>query len=296
MHTTALPPSLRDPVQMLSNRPGKGLRCRLLAGCAAFGSPPDGDRLVRLGALVELVHLASLLHDDVVDRAPTRRGAPAAHTVVGREHALLAGLGCLALVGSEAAEMGGGLDVLVSRTVAGLASGQIRDLERAFDTTLDIFAYLELVKRKTGALFSLSCLLGAAEAGVSSATGRALGLFGVEFGIAYQILDDCLDLRTSEIGKPTGIDHMLGLFGAPTLYALRRDTSGELARLVLSPEFGWRDLARVREMVADLDGIATATDLAREHYGAAVQAVDGLPSGPLNLLLSVASVDWTDGG
>lgn len=82
-HASALPVSLRGPVLALVQRRGKGVRSMMLAACAAFGSA-DGLRLVRLGALVELLHLASLLHDDVVDRATTRRGVPAAHVVVGQ--------------------------------------------------------------------------------------------------------------------------------------------------------------------------------------------------------------------
>lgn len=148
----------------------------LLRACAGFGDP-DPARLARLGAMVELLHLASLLHDDVIDRADTRRGGPAAHVVVGSELATLAGLACFALAGTEAADLGGGLDRLVSRTVAGLSYGELLDVERAFDTGLALSDYLELVERKTGELFRLSCLLGAAEAQAEPETVRACPYF-----------------------------------------------------------------------------------------------------------------------
>src|SRR5262249_13334414 len=157
-----LPEPLRSPVTELARRPAKRLRSTLLGACARLGTP-DPERVVRLGALVELLHLASLLHDDVIDRAATRRGGPAAHTVVGPERAVLAGLACFALAGMEAASIGEGLDQLVSGTVAGLAYGEMLDVERAFDTALSLPDYLELTERKTGDLFRLSCLLGAAE-------------------------------------------------------------------------------------------------------------------------------------
>ena len=292
-YASALPEPLRSPVLALIQSRGKGVRSMLLAACSAFGSA-DHLRLVRLGALVELLHLASLLHDDVVDRAATRRGVPAAHLIVGREHALLAGLSCTALAGTEAAALGGGLDILVSRTLAYLATGEIRDVERAFDTTLGLSDYLELVRRKTSVLFRFSCLLGAAKAGISGEAGRALGTFGEEAGVTFQVLDDCLDLSATVSGKPAGTDHLLGLFGAPTLYALRNDANGELRELLLSPAFGPGDLPRVRDLVASLGGLGSALSLAREHYAIATSALDGLPPGPRQDLLAVASVMWRD--
>jgi len=271
----SLPEPLRSPVTALARRPAKRLRSTLLGACARLGAP-DPDRVVRLGALVELLHLASLLHDDVVDRAATRRGGPAAHTVVGQERAVLAGLACFALAGMEAAAIGGGLDQLVSRTVAGLAYGEMLDVERAFDTALSLPDYLELAERKTGDLFRLSCLLGAAEAGATADLTLALGQFGADFGVAFQVLDDCLDFRADAGGKPAGTDHLMGLFGAPTLCALAADTSGELAELVLSPWFSEQDMPAVRALVALRGGLAAAGRLARERYERALTTLDGL--------------------
>ena len=220
-----LPAPLRSPVIELAARPAKRLRSMLLGACARAGTP-DPELVARLGALVELLHLASLLHDDVVDRAATRRGGPAAHTVVGPERAVLAGLACFALAGTEAASLGNGLDRLVSNAVTGLAYGELLDVERAFDTALSLPDYVELTERKTGDLFRLSCLLGAAAAGAGPDTASAVAEFGAGFGAAFQILDDCLDFQADHEGKPTGTDHMMGLFGAPTLYALAATVPG----------------------------------------------------------------------
>lgn len=285
-----LPEPVRAPVGDLAGRPGKALRSTLLAACARFGTP-DPERLVRLGALVELLHLASLLHDDVIDRAATRRGAPAAHQVVGNELAMLAGLGAFAVAGMEAAELGEGVDRAVSRTVAGLAYGEMLDIERAFDTTLALTDYLELVQRKTGDLFRLTCLLGAAEGRVDPATADALARFGVAFGVAFQVGDDCLDLdlATGAHGKPAGTDHLLGLFGAPTLCALQADTSGELAALLLRPALGPQDLPTVRRLVVAHDGFTAARRLARQWHGRAVAALDGLPATDARDLLIATS-------
>lgn len=264
--------SLRAPVLGLVDRPGKALRALLVAACAA---PDKAARriLVRLGAIVELIHMASLLHDDVVDKAPSRRGAPAAHTVVGAELAALAGLSCFALAGMEAASVGGGAEVLASRASAGLSYGQVLDVERAFDTVLAIDDYVELAARKTGDLFRLSCLLGAAAAQADPVTGQRLGEFGLHFGIAFQVLDDCLDFQADGTGKPFGLDHLRGLFGAPTLYALRSDGDGGLAELLLSPGFSIADMPLVKTLVTKSGGLQAARELARQHRTLALEAL-----------------------
>ncbi|GAA4527453.1 MULTISPECIES: polyprenyl synthetase family protein [Nonomuraea] len=273
-----LPDPVRGPVRTLIAGPGKFARPRLLAASAAFGTPDPG-RLVRLGAVVELAHLASLLHDDVIDEARTRRGAPAAHTAVGTEQAMLAGLACFALVGTEAADLGEGVAGAVSTAVATLAYGELLDVERAFDTAFPLPAYLEVVRCKTAELFRLCCLLGAAEGRCGPGETDALVRFGAALGVTFQILDDCLDLSPSGSGKPIGTDHALGLFGAPTLYALRPDRGGELARLLLSPSFGVRDLPEAHALIKDRGGLEAAARLAADWHGQALDALRELPAG-----------------
>lgn len=267
--------SLRAPVLGLVDRPGKALRALLVAASAARHKA-DGHTLVRLGAIVELIHLASLLHDDVVDKAPSRRGVPAAHAVVGPELAALAGLSCFALAGMEAASVGGGADILAGRASAGLSYGQVLDVERAFDTALAIDDYVELAARKTGDLFRLSCALGAAAGQADPETGQRLAEFGLHFGIAFQVLDDCLDFQADGTGKPFGLDHLRGMFGAPTLYALQSDEEGSLAQLLLSPAFSIADMPAVKKRVAAFGGLQAAGDLARRHYNHALEALDGV--------------------
>jgi geranylgeranyl pyrophosphate synthase len=277
--TAGLVPPLRAAVAGLVSRPGKLLRSRLLTACAGFGEA-DPQRVARLGAVVELVHLASLVHDDVIDRAATRRGGPAAHQVVGPEMAVLAGLACLGVAGMQAADLGPDVARAVSRTVADLAHGELLDVERGFDTELSLPDYVELVRRKTGVLFRLCCLLGAGESDMDSESSAVLAEFGVEWGIAFQILDDCLDLESAGEDKPAGTDHLLGLFGAPTLAALRVDTSSVLRTLLLAPTFSRDDLPYVRELVSVHGGLTAARDLARTHTDLAFAALARLPDVP----------------
>jgi heptaprenyl diphosphate synthase len=287
----SLPEPLGTPTRALAGRPGKYLRSRLLHAAAAGATTPY---LVRLAAVVELLHLASLLHDDVVDQGTSRRGAPSARAVVGDELATLAGLACFALAGREAAELGDGVDAVVARAVSGLAYGEILDVERAFDTGLTLPEYLELVERKTGDLFRLSCALGAGASGADSATLDAVGRFGAELGVAFQVLDDCLDLATVGVGKPVGTDHLLGLFGAPTLFALAADDTGELAALLLDPAFDHDDLPAVRTRVTAVGGLAAARELARIRYEIALAALDGVDQHRRDELTGAATLIWPE--
>jgi heptaprenyl diphosphate synthase len=274
--TSELPHASRVLVENLIAQPGKGLRPRLLYACAALGSPLPG-RLVRAGAVVELVHLASLLHDDVIDRATVRRGRPAAHVVAGHEQAMLSGLACFACAGREAADLGPGVNDAVSRSVAALAYGELLDVERAFDVAFPAGDYEELVARKTGELFRLACVLGALEGGLPEETAVAVAAFGLRLGVAFQVLDDCLDLDLAQRDKPAGTDLLLGLFGAPVLFALRSDSSGELASVLLDPALTVDDLPGVAALVDRYGGLVTARELAGARYRSAVAELAVVP-------------------
>ncbi|SFQ54134.1 polyprenyl synthetase family protein [Amycolatopsis rubida] len=269
--TEDLPRVLRPAVAPLVQRPGKGIRAALVEAAAA-GSSARRSELVRLGALVELLHLASLVHDDVVDRAATRRGLPSAHEREGADVALLAGTACVALVGQEAADLGPRTAAAVSRCSANLALGQMMDVERAYDTELDAEDYVAMVVKKTGELFVLSCVLGAGSAGRDSSFVTAVAAFATEIGVCFQIQDDCKDFLPGDSGKPAGTDHKLGLYGLPTLHALRVRPA-ELEPLLLAPEMDATAVRRIRELVVASGGLDHAIGEARRHRESAFAAL-----------------------
>lgn len=280
--TASLGPELEAVVAGLVARPGKRLRSQLVATCASLGDPADAEGVVRAGALVELLQVASLLHDDVVDQADTRRFAPAAHVSHGVEAALLGGVACFALAGIEAAELGGTVNALTARSVADLSRGEMLDVERAFDVKLNEADYLAVVEGKTAPLFRLSCQLGAAQGGCEEEVADAVAAFGTDLGVAFQLLDDCLDIEDAGTGKPGGRDLALGLFGAPILCALQAAAADdrELAALLLAPDFDGSDMREVCELVQRYDGVATARALAAERIDRALTALDAVPAGP----------------
>ncbi|HST41790.1 MAG TPA: polyprenyl synthetase family protein [Conexibacter sp.] len=279
--TATLGPELESVVSVLVDRPGKRLRSQLVATCAALGDPRDGEGVVRAGAVVELLQVASLLHDDVVDQADTRRFAPAAHVSHGVEAALLGGVACFALAGIEAAELGETVNALTARAVSDLARGEMLDVERAFDVKLNEADYLAVVEGKTAPLFRLSCQLGAAQGRCDQEISRAVAEFGGDLGVAFQLLDDCLDIEDAGSGKPGGRDLALGLFGAPILCALQAAAEErELAAILLAPDFDGSDMREVCALVERHGGVTTARALAAARIDQALAALEPVPAGP----------------
>ncbi|WP_073847783.1 polyprenyl synthetase family protein [Amycolatopsis sp. CB00013] len=287
-----LPQSLRPAVLPFLRRPGKRLRAALVAA-AAQGGEARLSELVRVGAIVELLHLASLIHDDVVDRAATRRGLPSAHEQVGSDLALLAGTACVALVGQEAADLGPRTAAAVSRSTATIALGQMMDVERAYDTELTADGYLTMVIKKTSELFVLSCVLGAGSAGRDGSFTAAVAAFATDIGVCFQIQDDCKDFLPEGSGKPSGTDHKLGLYGLPTLHALAVRPA-ELGPLLLAVEINEQVLERIRDVIIASGGLDHAIGEARRYRELAVQAlVPYAHEAAYAALMGVTDAVWT---
>jgi geranylgeranyl pyrophosphate synthase len=201
---------------------GKRLR-PLLVFLAAGVPPPETDGLVRAAVAVELVHSASLVHDDVLDRAALRRGRPSVMAAAGREQATATGD---LLFARAFAELAGGCSAdavrSLSRASLALARGELMQRADAWSADVSVTRYLERCRLKTGVLFRAACELGAIEGG---GTVDALGSFGERIGIAFQILDDVLDVTgpPERTGKPQGTDLLDGTVTLPLILARERD-------------------------------------------------------------------------
>ena len=224
----AFDPALVGYVEYVCESPGKRLRAALalLTGAATGGIRPEH---VDLGTIVELIHLASLVHDDIMDRAPTRRGRATAHAKWGPEVAVLLGDALFA----HALKLCTNYDSThLARRIAtastDVCQGEILQTQRQFDLNLSILDYLKIIRLKTAALFSVSSELGAHLSGCTDAVCKKMADYGELLGIAYQIYDDCLDLigRDDAAGKTLGTDLIKGKLTLPVLLHLER-TSGE---------------------------------------------------------------------
>jgi geranylgeranyl pyrophosphate synthase len=209
---------------------GKRLRPVLVFVCAGSA---ESMNLVRAGAAVELLHMATLVHDDVLDRAPMRRGRPTVFWTAGRDAATATGdflfsraFAQLALTGSPAAVSA------LSDASSSLARGELMQRDDAFATDVSEERYFERATLKTGKLFEAACRLGAALGDPGEAQADALGRFGDRIGLAFQVFDDVLDLSgpPDQTGKSRGTDLLDGTVTLPILYAREEDPSLREAR------------------------------------------------------------------
>jgi heptaprenyl diphosphate synthase len=251
---------------------GKRLRPALAIATAGLGDIFD-HRVVAAAAAVELVQVGSLVHDDIFDEALTRRGTPTINAVEGNNEALFAGTYLLALAASEAASAGKEVAGEVARTVAELSVGQAKETQHLFDTKQGVDQYLSNINGKTAALFACSCRVGALCAGLPLDVVKQLGDFGRNFGMAFQILDDVLDLIADPdlLGKPVGSDIPSGVLTMPVLLELEGHNGGDM-RMLLNRRTP-ADLEQAKRMVIKSGRIEEATDLARKYADAAAAAI-----------------------
>lgn len=251
---------------------GKRLRPALTAlGARAIGHRGPVARLMCVG---ELIHLGSLLHDDVVDGAETRRGRPPAHLVYGNAAAVLTGDFCLARAVLLAAEEGGHAAVTaLAAAVTEMAEGEVLQLHRIGDLEADVAGYFDVIDRKSAALIGW-CAAAAAWAAGDDDAARALERFGRGVGRAFQITDDVLDLSDTT-GKTLGADLIEGKITLPLLYALDR-IDGLRDELREGP----RDVRELVTRIVESGAPRAALADARRFADEAIRALGALPPGP----------------
>src|SRR3954467_9409451 len=219
---------------------GKRLRPMLVLLCAGPGA---GEAAIRAAAAIELVHMATLVHDDVLDAAPLRRGRPTVVARSGRERALAVGDLLFSRAFAELGQDGSERQVeLLSGASVALALGELAQRRDAFDISISAERYLDRCGLKTARLFECACLIGRAGKGGELATnlaepdlslGRALQTFGREIGLAFQLLDDVLDVTgpPERTGKARGTDLLDGTVTLPLILARRMDPGLESIEL-----------------------------------------------------------------
>ena len=236
------------------------------------------EKLLPLSVSLEMVHLATLVHDDIVDAANTRRGIPTVNAVYGNNIAILLGDYLFAKTAGLVADVEDfRIDHLFSDTVARICEGTIIEMLSTRRVDLSIDAYLERISRKTACLMSACCKGGAIVAGGTEAQIALLEQYGSNLGMAFQIIDDVLDYTGTEasIGKPAGNDLRQGLVTLPLIYALRAEYNGRAERvteLLQEPNPREDDVQDVVHWVNAGPGLPQARDLAR-HYAARARAV-----------------------
>lgn len=235
----------------LSNGGGKRLRPILVLTTSKLCGYNGGDRHIRYSCVVEFIHAATLLHDDVVDGSDKRRGNPSVNVKWGNNASVLVGdylfSESLYLMSEE-----GDVRIinLISDATKKLAEGEVKQLVNKYDLTITEEEYLDVVHRKTAALISACCGIGSILGGVNSDKEKALISFGKNIGIAFQLIDDMLDYISSEvvIGKPVGKDLIEGKVTLPLIHLYREADEyerNELKEIISSNKITKKQLNRV---------------------------------------------------
>ena len=276
-------PFLTDVAGHLIGAGGKRLRPALTLASAAAGGAETTADVVQGGVSVELVHLGSLYHDDVMDEATSRRGVESVNAHWGNLVAILAGDFLLARASEIAASLGTEVAGLLAATIGRLCEGQVGEIQSAFDVARSEEAYLASIAGKTASLMAASCRIGALTAGLDRSRVEALTAFGHAFGMVFQIRDDLLDVVASDgsLGKPAGQDLVEGTYSLPVIYALADADAGPELRALLGRPVNGPERDKARAIVRSTHAIGAAKAVGRRYADEAAEAVRALPPGPV---------------
>ncbi|WP_082652331.1 polyprenyl synthetase family protein [Aureimonas sp. AU12] len=262
---------------------GKRLRPMLtIASALAFGY--EGDGHVRLAASVEFLHTATLLHDDVVDESDLRRGRKTARTIWGNQASVLVGDYLLGQAFKMMVEVGSMRALaILSNASAVIAEGEVWQLSAAKQMTTSEADYTAVIEAKTAALFAAAAEVGPVIAGAGDAAEKAMAAYGLNLGLAFQLVDDVLDYggSASSLGKNVGDDFREGKITLPVILAYAAGTEDERAFWRGAMEEGRNDdaaLARARQLIERHGALEATKDRARRYGQAASAALDGVPA------------------
>jgi geranylgeranyl pyrophosphate synthase len=286
--TEADAPRLSEMLAHVLAPGGKRLRPTVALLAGHFGDYQP-DRLVPLAASIELLHTVSLLHDDVIDGAEHRRGRPtanaryhnAAAVVVGDYIFVAAADLICGTANAETVNVEVSIEVLrlFCRTGKALAIGELSQDTSAPDDAADINEYFQRIARKTASLFAACAEAGAMVAQAPPERIAALRDYGENLGMAFQIVDDILDIGgdADQLGKPVGSDLMQGVLTLPVLLLMRRNGQHDLVKRLLHNGRRQKMLAEVRSMIRDSDVLDQSYRVATDFRDRAVTALDPLP-------------------
>lgn len=258
---------------------GKRIRPSLFLLSATFGDNYDKSFLHPAAAL-ELIHVASLYHDDVMDRAEQRRKIPSANSLWGNSNATSAGNYLFSKAISMLAESGEKINQITCHYISELCLGQLKEAENAYDVNFKKEDHLDIINKKTGSLFELPCILGATLSGADPEIIEALVMYSKETGLAFQLMDDLLDLTGDPVktGKSKGTDLKEGIYSYATLHALSSaPCRDQLCKILLLENLDAEKINEAIEIIIESGGISEAKNKAGSHLDKAVNAIAILP-------------------
>jgi heptaprenyl diphosphate synthase len=275
-------PTFAAAVEHLFGSPGKLLRPTLVFLAARFGPSTDREVVLNLAQSLELVHTASLVHDDIVDEAQLRRNVATVNATWSDDVALIVGDYLFAKAYALAAVLPKPeVIAIVAQTVFALCDGELNEVT-ASRTLPSEQAYFERIELKTASLYAACCQGAALLADAAPEHVAALGAYGTSLGLAFQITDDVLDVAgdESDFGKAVGRDLAEGMPTLPMIYAVAETGDAALAARIVAPGKDDAEVAALLRTIRGTGGVARARAKALAFHDEAVAALDRLPDRP----------------
>lgn len=279
--TTNNTPVAKAIMEMI-NGGGKLLRP---AYCLLFSRFQDTDRekMIALAAAIETLHTATLIHDDIIDKSPTRRNQVTIQKQFGPDTAVYAGdylfVVCFKLLAHYASSLRSIQQD--SGSMEKILKGELDQMATRYQTQITINDYLKQVSGKTGQLFALSCFVGAYESGGTTNFAKTAEKIGMNIGIAFQLLDDILDYTSDgeTLGKPVYEDVRSGVYSAPLILAMQRDRQAFLPLLAKKEHISDTEMIQLRDLVIKYEGVKQAYTMAQQRTEMATAGLQKLPAG-----------------
>ncbi|MGX6962091.1 polyprenyl synthetase family protein [Vagococcus xieshaowenii] len=263
------------------NSGGKLLRPAYLLLFSQFGKKRELNKMMALAASMETLHTATLIHDDIVDEADTRRNLPTVQSTFGKDVAVYAGdylfVSCFKLVAKYASSLKS-VQLNVD-SMEKVLNGELGQMNQRYNYEVTVDDYLTNISGKTAELFSLSCFLGAFESGAPTLVSKSAKDIGFNIGMAFQILDDILDYSQSEatIGKPVLEDMKQGVYSLPLLCALETHQEALIPLLEKKHAMTDSDTQTVYTIIQEADAVEKARHLAQSYTEKALTSINKLP-------------------
>ncbi|WCG23058.1 polyprenyl synthetase family protein [Vagococcus lutrae] len=261
---------------------GKMLRPAYLLLFSYYGKETDRQKMMALAASVETLHTATLIHDDIVDEAATRRSHPSIQATFGKDVAVYAGdylfVSCFKILARYASDLKS-MELNID-SMDRILSGEIGQMDTRYQTDLPIETYLDNIAGKTGELFSLACFLGAFEGQASKTVAKKAKDIGLNVGMAFQIMDDILDYSETEtqLGKPVLEDVKQGVYSLPLLCAIQENPTEILPLLYKKEQLTEQETNELYQLVHTSNGVSQAKQYAEKYTTVALKSLKSLRS------------------
>ncbi len=273
---------LSEAVSQLVNAGGKRLRPALLLLAGHLGKY-DREHLVPMAASVEILHMATLVHDDIIDESKLRRGKPTVQSRWGKDIAVFTGDFLFAKSFLLVAQKISHKNMQnIAKAVQAICKGEIDQYETRYMEEISINRYLKRIARKTALLFALSCRVGAEESDCSKKVVSSVTNFGKAFGMAFQITDDLLDFQGEEekVGKPLLNDFVQGVYTLPVIFALQnKEYREEVSSLINKKDLTGEEIKGLVELIKKSGGLEYSKGLAKRYIARARKSLDKIPEG-----------------